>query len=316
MLTIALTIDIDADVFDQSLQSDPFLNQEPGWTGLEQGVPMLTELFGSYKSSDGSDCVATWFVRADDQVGYYFEDNAYLFSHYKKYWDPLSEKGHEIAWHPHLYRFHNETWIQQTDPEGLNIQLQTSFHSIGDKGWNIKSSRIGEAYFSNNMAQQLVSLGILCDSTALPGRERKDDTRSIDWLISPERPYYPSVNDYRIPGEPHTKLLEIPFSMAEVLADYDKAPLKRYIDLSFWHRALKDGLHNIVNDQAILTTIVHPSTVVAGLSAKPHGLLSYSMEEVRKNLDFIIALAKEKNIEYRFKTISQVRNDLAKEQHG
>lgn len=313
MLNIVLTIDLDADVFDQSLQVDPFLNQQPGWKGLEEGVPLLSELFSSYKGSDGSACVATWFVRADDQVGHYYGSNAYLFTEYKNLWSPLLNAGHEIAWHPHLYKFDSNSWSQQTDAAALDQQMHASLKAIRAEGWKINSSRIGEAYFSNAIAACLQTLDIACDSTALPGRERKDETRSIDWMPTPETPFFPSQTDYRVPGMPQCSVLEIPFSMVPVSADYDAQPLKRYVDLSFWHRALKDGLHDFITDHRSLVTIVHPSAVIPGLAAKPHGLLSHSMEEVKKNLDFIVATAKQKNIDYCFKTIFQLHNQFLNE---
>ncbi len=314
MLDIVLTIDIDADVFDESMQTHPYSSLKPSWKGLQEGVPLLIELFDSYKGSDGSACKATWFVRADDQIGYYFGENAYLFSEYKNYWVQLLAKEHEIEWHPHLYEFDGEKWNQQVDPDRLDQQLKASLESIRKKNWEIKASRIGEAYFSNSIAQSLRDLGILCDSSALPGRIRKDGARSIDWLSSPFTPYYPSEKDYRIPGTSEDGLLEIPFSMVEVKADYDTAPLKRYVDLSFWHNSLRKGLSNAIEANAILTTIVHPSSILPSLSLKPHGLLSYSLQEVKKNIDFIIDIADKKGVDYRFKTISQIHNQILNEQ--
>jgi hypothetical protein len=305
MLNILLTIDIDSDLFDQSLTTESAGNLKPSWTGLENGVPLISELFNDYRGSDGLACKATWFIRADSQIGYYYGDNAYLFTKYQKYWKDLLLKGHELAWHPHLYKFHNGNWEQELDSDALGYQMNISFKSI-PKAWDIKASRIGEAYFSNSIAHNLRQLGIKIDSTALPGRFRQDEGRTIDWLNTPSKPYFPSEKDYRVPGHPEIKLLEVPFSMIDVFADYDKKPLKRYTDLSFWHHAVKDGIEKAVQENMILNTIIHPSTVIPGILSKPHGLLSFSIDEVKKNLDFILHTAKRKSIEYRFITISQV----------
>jgi hypothetical protein len=314
MLEIAITIDIDADVFDQSLQADSYQSQQPEWKGAEQGIPPLSALLKMYSGSDQQPCIATWFVRADDQVGYYHTDNAYLFERFYTYWTALANEGHEIAWHPHLYKLENGNWIQETDPQALLIQMDTSLKAVRSKGWKVTSSRIGEAYFSDAISQVLPSLGILCDSSALPGRERKDNTRNIDWLITPFTPYYPSLADYRVPGTPHVPLLEIPFSMVEVAADYDLVPLKRYVDLSFWHRALKKGLEQAIQNNTVLNCIVHPSAIVPTLESKPHGLLSYSLNEVKRNIDFIVETAAKNEIPYGFRTISQLYKRISYEQ--
>lgn len=307
MLEILLTIDIDADVFDNSFKKKYESNQIPSWEGLKIGVPQIIELFDCYKGSDGSDCIATWFVRADDQIGYYFGNNSYIFSKFHKNWKILFEKGHEIAWHPHLYKLDNDIWPQEYNSSALKEQLYRSKISIQMAGWEVKSSRIGEAYCSNSIINDLSELGIKVDSSALPGRSRKDGERTIDWINSPFKPYYPSKADYRIPGSPSYPILEIPFSMALIKADYDTVPIYRYVDLSFWHRSMKDGLKNIINDNSILNTIIHPSTVLPELSSKPHGLLSFDIMEVKKNLDFIINTATDRGIEFTFKTISKIK---------
>jgi len=310
MVSILLTIDCDADYFDPSLQTGSS-EQSPTWRGIKEGVPLLNELFRAYKGSDGSGCVATWFVRADDQIRYHHEVNSYLFHDFRDYWCELSSQGHEIAWHPHLYKLQGEKWLQETDPSNLKEQMSSSLASIRDAGWKINSSRIGEAYFSNAIGSELCTLAIQADSSCLPGRKRVDENRTIDWINSPSIPYHPSKSDYRIPGKPELPLLEIPFSMLEVKADYDSVPLMRYLDLSFWHHSIKEGLNDILEENRILNTIIHPSTVLTSLSAKPHGLLSFSLTEVRKNLDLIVAILKERMLEYRFRTISQIQREIS-----
>lgn len=307
MLRIALTIDIDSDHFDQSLISKSSHDPKPTWRGLEEGVPLISDLIDFYKDSSGCACKATWFIRADSQIGYYFGDDAYLFSKYKELWDRFILRGHELAWHPHLYKFQNHVWEQELDEVELFNQMESSLRAIYDQGWTIKASRIGEAYFSNAISANLKKLGIKVDSSALPGRIRKDGERTIDWLNVPRKPYYPSANDYRIPADRMVSHLEIPFTMVDVIADYDTIPLKRYVDLSFWHRSIKDGIEASIQENMIFNTIIHPSTVIPGIVSKPHGLLSFSMDEVKKNLDFILDTAEKKSIEYQFVTISEIK---------
>jgi len=165
------------------------------------------------------------------------------------------------------------------------------------------SSRIGEAFGSNAVLAALDELGIHCDSTAMPGRVRKDEERHLDWETTPQEPYHPSSSDYRQPGPDSLGLLEVPMSMVETKADYDERPLRRYVDLSFRHEAIKDGLHSYLTDASLLVTVTHPCAVLPGITNRRHGLLSSDIREFKRNLDFIFSECKRLNRRYKFVTI-------------
>ncbi len=305
MIDLLITIDVDADYFDSSF--NPHNVDQPTWNSVHYAVPQIADLLCKYKGSDGRPCVATWFVRADDQIGYYYNSNAYLFEAFDSTWKEFLSVNHEIGWHPHLYKHVEEKWEHQTEASALKHQLFQSYSAIKELGWHIKSSRIGEAFFSNEVGEYLTCLGITRDSSCLPGRKRMDSDRLLDWSISPQHPYYPSVNDYRIPGIPALPLSEIPFSMIEVMADYDTTPIMRYLDLSFWHQCIKKGLNEICKTSNLINMIIHPSSIMPGIAHQRHGLLSFSIEEVSKNIDYILAKLNESNKPYRFCTISQIQ---------
>jgi hypothetical protein len=62
----------------------------------------------------------------------------------------------------------------------------------------------------------------------------------------------------------------------------------------------------MMGENTVLNTIIHPSTALPELSnGKRHGLLSFNIGEVRRNLDFIIDIAQKRSIPYQFKTISE-----------
>ena len=302
MITILLTIDVDADFFDSSISANA-LSFDKSWKGMELGVPSLIELFNDYTGSDRSPCVATWFIRADDQIKHHFGSYSYLLDNYRDLWEGLYRINHEIAWHPHLYN--SSDWTQETNPELLRLQMKQSYSAVSKSlGRRLTASRIGEAFFTNEIAAILQDLGVKVDSTALPGRARNDGERSFDWTRTPDMPYFVSENDYSVTGAPALNLLEFPFSMVPVMAEYDTVPLKRYLDLSFWHHTICIGLEKMITENAVLNTIIHPSTTLPELSnGKRHGLLSFNIDQVRKNLDFIIDIAQRKSIPYRFKTI-------------
>lgn len=306
MLTILLTIDIDADSFDSSF-GDNLVSFENQWVGFEIGVPLLLDNIFHLKDTFGNSLVATWFIRADDQIKYHFGEYDYLFNCKRVLWQSLIDLGHEIGWHPHLYELNNNKWIQSTNEDNLRNQLINSYTSLNKNLLNkITSSRIGEAYFSNCIANTLETLKIKYDSTALPGRNRLDGQRSFDWLKTNNIPYKPSKIDYSISNSENFNLLEIPFTMVSSFADYDNYPLKRYLDISFKHSCIKTGITEIVIDGNYLNIIIHPSTIIPEINkGKKHGILSFDIKEVEKNLIYILELAEKKGIDVEFSTISK-----------
>ena len=72
-----------------------------------------------------------------------------------------------------------------------------------------------------------------------------------------------------------------------IRAEYDTTPLPRYIDLSFRHAALHDGMRDLLVAAPLLVTVTHPSTILPGIASRRHGLLSFEIEEFRSNLNFI-----------------------------
>ena len=306
MLTILLTIDVDADSFDISF-GDNFKSFENQWLGLEIGVPLLLNSISHLKDSFGNLLVATWFIRSDDQIKFYFGSRNHLVTSKFSLWQSLIYSGHEIGWHPHLYELSNNIWAQSTNSDNLKEQLFNSYSEFNEIFDNkISSSRIGEAYFSNTIGITLDELNIKYDSTALPGRNRIDQSRSFDWIKTNNSPYKPSKNDYSISNNDNYNFIEIPFTMVSSLADYDKSPIKRYLDISFKHSCIKSGISEIVYDGNYLNMIIHPSTIIPSINkGKSHGLLSFDIKHVEKNLNYIIDLATERGIEYKFSTISK-----------
>ena len=237
-LLIALTFDAEADAFDTSIGSGAALS----WRGIEEGIPLIDGVLAGVRDSANGRANATWFVRCDDHIAQVTGDAAHLLKRYKDCWETHRDAGDEIAFHPHLYRRDDAGWIQETDPLALQDQILRSHAAMCAAGFESRVSRIGEAYGANAVMTALDELGIRCDSTAMPGRVRKDETRSLDWHGTPDHPYHPSIRDYRVPGIPAHSLLEVPMTMVMTRAAYDKAPLRRYLDLSFHAEALREGV--------------------------------------------------------------------------
>jgi hypothetical protein len=278
-LHLVLTFDAEADIFDGSIGAAV----APGWRGIEEGIPQILEMLAAYTDGTGAALRPTWFVRTDGEIADWHGDAAFLLRRYDVFWRRRQAGGDEIGFHPHFSR------QAQAEASGAAIhrEIADALKAVRDAGYNPVSSRLGEAFGSNAAFAALESFGFESDSTAMPGRVRRDADRSLDWSGTPDRPYHPAVADYRVAGVPERTLLEVPMSMVPVQADYDVAPFPRYVDLSFRHASLRPGLSNLLAAAPLLVTVTHPSTILSGIAPGRHGLLSFEAGEFHRNLDFI-----------------------------
>lgn len=305
IFVIAITLDVESDFFDTSL----FAGKNRGdlqWKGIEEGIPLLVKTLRGYRDSFGNSLKFTWFVRADNQLRDVCGHAAYLLKKYEHIWKKLIESGDEIGWHPHLYEKSGERWVQETRPVCLIDSLQQSYQAVSEEGFSPVSSRIGEGFNSNEVMNELAELGINVDSTAMLGRVRMDSERSIDWQGTPPYPYFPSKTDYRIAGEGRNRvgILEVPMSMIETKVEYDKYPLRRYVDLSFYNSAIKKGLQTYIKSSNYLVSVTHPSTVLA-LTTRKHPLVSFDIGQVKRNFEAVLSECNNLGKKVRFVTISE-----------
>jgi hypothetical protein len=279
------SVDVDADHFDESIAGRPVV---PQFRGLTEGVPWMLEVLDPYRDAGGRPPRLTWFVRVDNQLEALLGSATHLLTTYRALWEERLRRGDELAWHPHLYRRRDGRWVQDAEGPRLRRALRRSYQAMSDWGVRPRSSRIGEAYMHPAVFQVLEDLGVEVDSTAMPGRRRWDATRLIDWAPTPASPYYPSRCDYRVPGHPAFRTLEVPMSMATVRAAYDTAPVLRYVDLSFRHEALRNGLRAMLASASVLVTVVHPSGLVP---LGHHGLIGFGPGDFRRNVDLVVTEA-------------------------
>jgi hypothetical protein len=300
-LFIVLTFDAEADAFDSSIGSETALSLR----GIDEGIPIIDEILARHRDSFKNRACATWFVRCDDHIQALTGEHAYILNHYRDSWQRHQNAGDEIGFHPHLYKQSENAWIQETDAGALASQILRAHAAMQATGFKANVSRIGEAFSSNAVMQTLDQLGIICDSTAMPGRVRIDATRQLDWTGTPDQPYHPSRSDYRLSGTDSYSLLEAPMTLVSTLASYDREPLRRYVDLSFHHQALKEGLSAFLPTARTLVTVTHPSTILPSIASAPHGLLSFDVSEFERNLEFIITECRRLGRTYRFVTLSE-----------
>lgn len=287
-LPIALTFDLDPDHFDPSM-GDEYATADMSWRGVETAVPALADILASYHDDFGNRACATWLPRADSQISALYGDAGAVLDRFDGLLRACANAGDEIAWHPHLHKNVDGTWIQETDPAALHTDLVTAHHAMTSHGWNPRSIRIGGNYGSNALMASLDELGIKVDSSALPGRSRDDHHYALDWSTTTQAAYRPAEHDYRVPGTPARAIIEVPVTMTPVRADYDAQAYSRYVDLSFHPRALQPALETTLSTVAYLVSDTHPSTVLPEIAAaRPHGLLSFSLTSFKSNLDAIV----------------------------
>jgi hypothetical protein len=304
-LLIAITFDLDPDHFDSSTSSN-YKYDIPTWKSIEKGVPVILDSLENFTDSVGNSLKATWFVRADGQIADLFGNPAAMFEKYRETLDNLCKLEHEIAWHPHLYKKEGRGWLQENNSQMLAKQLKDTYKDILNYNYTPTSIRVGENYFSSTILSTIEKLGILYDSTSMPGRKRDDNERLFNWECAMQSPYYPSRDDYRLPEEGRKKLLEIPLSMLPIKTTYDKEAYLRYVDLTFHYSLIYPALGILLSHQPYLVTVSHPGVLLYGSDQKKHGLLNFSIENFKKNINQIIQHCNQIERPFHFVTLSNL----------
>jgi hypothetical protein len=286
-LHLALTVDVDPDNFDVSIFG---ADKRLSWRGVDEKVPELLEVLNPITDSLGNPPRITWFVRADSELHRTYGSYTYLFEKYNSLWKEREARGEEIAWHPHIETVR---------------ELDDSFNSLKKLGRTVTSVRMGMSLGSNDFMEHFSSYGFRVDSTALPGRKRLDTNRVFDWLSTPEKPYFPSREDYRVPGDTRGDILEVPFTMMSTKADYDTEVCSRYLNLSYRQSPLtKNSLSRLAREKELLVMIVHPSELLP--PKEEHSLLSFDLSTVIANLTLIVEQAKKYDRNVVYTTLSDV----------
>ena len=283
---ICLTIDVDPDNFDSNIFGP---QQDLTWWGLEKGVVDMIEKMSVFTDCFNQHLKYTWFVRCDSELKEVYGMHTYLFEHYADFWMQRKKSKDEIAWHPH--------------EEDIS-KFEESIVAIKKLSYPFKSVRIGNAFHSNKIMKLLAQNGFKIDSTALPGRIRRDDIRNLDWGTTPDEVYYPSKSDYRVPGKCFHKILEVPMTMIDTQVSYDKTVVKRYLNLSFHHEVIRKSLDQIIRQKNLLIINLHPSELIP--QKKKHPLISFDVNEVVINMKYILELVKYYNKEVKFITMADV----------
>lgn len=227
----------------------------------------------------------TWFIRIDRQIECLFGDPMY---YYKKHIDKfkwLKDRGHEIAWHHHSYRYTNHTWIQEVDP----IAVLSDIHMYGSLARNLGMTvcRMGWGYQTNKSMEKLCELGFLIDSSAIPRPQYKWDKSKKNWEGTTCDWYFPSINDYRISGTLCHSILEVPITTSIIPFEFDtEKEVIRYLNPAFKNIYFNNGFLNVKHLTKIVT-ITHPYELIKSEKSNNDSILSFDFEIFKKNISLI-----------------------------
>jgi hypothetical protein len=241
----------------------------------------------------------TWYIRIDSQIEKIYGSSDFIFRRHKEKILWLQNKGHEIGWHHHAYKFEENQWKQNTDTK-QNCEDILKYGEIA-KDYGLISARMGWGFHTNETIYLLDKMGFSSDSSAIP-RPRYEWEMSIkDWHSTPQFPYQPDKNDYRIPGKDSLTLFEIPMTTTQVPSPIDTETVLRYLNPAYYHTAFKDAFDKVKSHDTVVL-ICHPYEIFS--KNMKHPLLAFCEKEFRQNLIYLVQQGVERQ------TISQLVHSL------
>jgi len=293
-VNLLFTIDVDND----GVENDE--RTALTWASIEY-IPQIKEFFVDFNLP------LTWFVRADNQLKEVYGSAAHLLLQHQELWSQLERSGDELGWHPHLYEWcaNSQKYLADTDENRCARKLIEIRSELQANGFDHLSVRIGEGFQGNTMMRTLSELGLKVDSTAIPGRVRDDHSRRFDWGPTPNRPYCPSARDYRVPDDGDSlNILEVPMTTMPIKTSYDPDFRIRYINPAYHHEHFKAGLDHSFHQffrtteaETFMTLILHSDEI--SLERRVHPLYSFSLNEVSKNISYLLESIEANGLEYR-----------------
>lgn len=281
---IAVTLDIDMD-YDVGQHFD---EMEATFIPIQQCLQEFPEI------------KTTWFIRIDSQMEEFYGSPTYVFEKHADKIAWLRSNGHEIGWHHHAYKYDGARWVQEVDEDVICGQLKRYGRIALDAG--IKVARMGWGFQTNKTLSVLNEMGFWVDSTAIPRPQYLWNSLICDWSVSPQSPYHPSVHDYRVSGEPHIAILEIPMTTTVITKPTDtEEDVVRYVELAYDNRTFEKAFASVSEmDQSVL--ILHPYKMLKSISQDT--VQECDVSHFRSNLRTLTCYGK------RFATISDIANKI------
>lgn len=299
---ISLTIDCDPD----GLSGKEVNRNTLSWKGLDNAAYLPEELKDRFSYA----IPLTWFLRIDGQIRDVFGKSLDLHEKYFDFWGKVQKLGHEIGWHPHLYKQdEGNGWKLLTDSKEISDELSELWTDITQANLHLKVFRNGEGWINTKIMEQICQSGIQCDSTALPDIFRTDG-HPLNWRGTPNQPYYPCPDDVRKPCH-SANIVEFPMNTWFVKAPYDKQARLRYMNPAIHPHLFQEALirwsgqFSPSNDSRVYfwVLIFHPDEILERDSADY--LYAYSRSALYDNITAVTNVITAMNHSVEYITLSE-----------
>ena len=302
-LLIAITFDTDNDLYLDHRSSDVT------WKGIDE-APRLADTLRQYKDSAGESAKLTWFLRCDGQLERLHSSRLWLVDEYANDWKRFVAAGDELAWHPHLAKRPGTEWVPEKDEDAIIDDLRTTASAIQAHAWfHPFTVRLGWGVSSARILTELSQLGMIADSSAIPGRHELALPLK-DWRGTPLRPYVPSVKDYRLPASPGARALpivELPATTTLLKLPAEQQSKYRQLNLSYRPELLARPIRELVATEDVLVLVSHCYEFSDRLAPRtPNPLIAFSYDALRQNMDALVAACHEHHRPFFFKTAQQL----------
>lgn len=301
---IALTVDTDPD----GLSGITTNRQALTWKGLER-MPELPGLLSACPALVAHQVPVTWFIRADGQLRSAFGTPLYLYERFNQFWEEVGRSGHELGWHPHLYRCTDPGQEPELiiEAPAASDELERLWIDLTAESFHPTSFRNGEGWHLPETFSVVERLGFQVDSTAIPGRLGGPD-HPMNWQGAPNQPYFPDPWNLCARGA-RRSLLEIPLNTWPLKATHDARPRLRYMNptvhgtlfqqaLDWWETAIE----NIDEHLCVWALVFHPDEAMP-TDTEDH-LYSHSLQQICANLASFARRVEQANDSLEFVTIS------------
>ena len=235
MTKFCLTFDLDFIDYTSNKQFDE----------LEECLPILLRAFRKFPNIK-----ATWFIRTDSQLECMFGRSDFFLHKHRQKIEWLTERGHEIGWHHHAYCLRNQVWKQNVIEESVCEEL-AKYGEIA-ASYGMKSTRMGWGFHTNKTIKILDDLGFWVDSSAIPRPKYSWDTAEKNWELTGLIPYKPAACDYRIQGDPHLEITELPMTTTTIAAPGDTMVVQRYINPAYYHNYFRQAIDRVLNINTVV----------------------------------------------------------------
>ena len=303
------------------------------WRGVEEGIGLLCERLKNIEKRTGVEPKVVFCLRSDVQMQEICDDAAWMIKHYSDLWRRLADEGHELAWHPHLWRWSDEAkcWHQDIeDSEWIDRCLEIGLSGFSEAlGSSPVTCHMGWTFHNDVTMKKISESGLKVDFSACPdvyhmggpGNTGSTFDNMIDWRGTPQRWYRPSEADYRRPsrgGEKELDIVEVPkfTSQSKILkkakqlascggkASGAEAEASAFLQITalpvIYERIIRERLQCQEADP-FFASYFHPDELLPDRPRSAKGFL-YSLDNLEKNLMRIIETARKSGRDVKFAT--------------